>query len=49
MIGYTLGITQIVEGWFINLKLECHDKNEEGWILCRERQLLSTTLLVILV
>lgn len=49
MIGYTLARTRIIEGWFINVKPGCHDKNEEGWILWRERQLLSTTVLVILV
>ena len=41
-----MAMTQIIEGWFINVKPGCHDKNKE--VLCRERQLLSTTVLVIM-
>lgn len=40
--------TKTIEGWFINVKSKCCDQNKEGWILSRERQLLSMTLLVIL-
>lgn len=39
---------EIIEGLFINLKSQCCVQNKEGWVLGRERQLLSVTLLVIL-